>query len=40
MRWNDHFSVGLLVQDSLRNRLAIVRAVTDEGIKRGVNLDE
>ena len=33
-------SVGLVVQNSLRNRLAIVCAVTDEGLKRGDDLGE
>src|ERR1700692_3322328 len=40
VRGNDHLSVGLVVQNSLRNRLAIVGAVTDEGLKRGDDLGE
>ncbi|MGF7000417.1 hypothetical protein P3T25_008809 [Paraburkholderia sp. GAS32] len=30
--------IEMLVQNSLRNRLAIVGAVTDKGLKRGDNL--
>src|ERR1700734_477978 len=40
VRGNDHLSVELVVQNSLRNRLAIVGAVTDRGLKRGDNLGE
>jgi hypothetical protein len=40
VRWNDHLSIGLTSQDSLRNRLTIVRAITDKGLKRGDDLRE
>ena len=33
MRGNDHLTVGLVVQNSLRNRLAIVSTVTDKALK-------
>lgn len=40
MRWNDHLSARLVIQNSLRDRLAIVRAITDEGLKWSDDLRE
>jgi len=40
VRWNDHLSVRLVIQNGLQDRLSIVCAVTDEGLKRGHDLRE